>query len=103
MSQIHAEPGFAHPASASMKSTHREVEPAFPHVSPWACAQLRDGGPGHQSDKATVASEGLTGDSETSLWPGQTHSVWELKQAVLNGGDKSAAPGSQGRRSPALG
>lgn len=69
-----------------------------------ASAQLMDGGPGHQSgDGAKVTSEDQAGASETTLRPGQTQSVLGLKQAVLNCGDKSASPGSQGRRLPALG
>ena len=68
------------------------MSPGLPDV-PWASAQLRDGGPGYKSDWLKVTNEDLTGASETTLWPGQTQSLPELRQAVLNGGDKSAAPG----------
>ena len=75
-------------------SEHRpySMSPRLPDV-PWASSQLRDGGPGYKSDWPRVTNEDLTGASETTLRPGQTQSLPELRQAVLNGGNKSAAPG----------
>ena len=58
-----------------------------------ASALPRGGGPGHQSDWAKVTSEDQAGASKTTLRPGQTQGMLELKQAVLNCRDKSASPG----------
>ena len=68
------------------------MSPRLPDVT-WASAQLRDGGSGYKSDWPKVTNEDLPGASKTTLRPGQMQSLPELRQAVLNGGDKSAAPG----------
>ena len=100
MPQIHTEPGFK-PGACSLFNVHlgerflgpyRPIRPILPDVL-WASAQLKDGGPGHRSEWPKVTNEDLARASKTTLQPGQTQSEPELKQAVLNGGDKSAAPG----------
>lgn len=100
MPQIHTEPGFE-PSACSLLNVHLgerflgpygPIRPILPDVL-WASTQLRNGGPGHRSDWPKVTNEDLARASKTTLQLGQTQSAPELKQAVLNCGDKSAAPG----------
>ena len=95
MPQIHTESGFK-PSACCPSDVHRRerLNGPFP-ISPnvlWASAQLRDGGPGPWSDWVKVTNEDLARASETTLQPRQMQSLLELKQAVLNCRDKSAAP-----------